>query len=492
LGVVINQASKNAISILIGTILGAVNTILILPKAFEGFEEGWGLLKVMTAYALIFSQFFHGGIPNTVIRYFPQLTIQTRPAFLRWAFTIPVLGSIIFLLLFLLLGNDTLRLVQEGDAALLQPHRWELIILTISLIVFYALNGYLSAVLKTTVYQFLNETFLKAWFMLVALLFWFDMCSFETLLFLYVGGYVLASVILLIHSLQTGLSFSRGEFPLQKKELYNYSFYSILDRGAAILVNNLDIIMVGMLIGLNEVAYYTLAFYIGSVSLLPQKSLLSIANPITSKAIAEKNHAALLDIYRQSSQVQLLFGGYIFVSIWVCINEILHLLPNQYQEGMWVVFFIGMAKMFYMATGVSGGILVYSQHYRLNFRLNLILIFLTIGTNYLFISPTVFDMGITGAALATALSFMLYNSMKVYYVRKYFKITPFTSTYYITILWLVTMSALFYWQPFPNSPFIAIILKGMLTTIMTFGVAYYFKLAPEAFGMLARMKTRNK
>ena len=82
--------------------------------------------------------------------------------------------------------------------------------------------------------------------------------------------------------------------------------------------------------------------------------------------------------------------------------------------------------------------------------------------------------------------------MKVYYVRKYFKITPFTSTYYITILWLVTMSALFYWQPFPNSPFIAIILKGMLTTIMTFGVAYYFKLAPEAFGMLARMKTQNK
>lgn len=486
LGVVINQASKNAISILIGTILGAVNTILILPKAFEGFEEGWGLLKVMTAYALIFSQFFHGGIPNTVIRYFPQLSTESRPAFLRWAFTIPILGSLIFVLLFYILGNETLRLVQEGDAAMLQPHRWELIVLTVSLIVFYALNGYLSAVLKTTVYQFLNETFLKAWFMLVALLYWFDLCSFETLLLVYVGGYVFASTVLLIHALRSGLSVSRGVFPLEKKELYSYSFYSILDRGAAILVNNLDIIMVGMLIGLNEVAYYTLAFYIGSVSLLPQKSLLSIANPLTSKAIAENNRQALHDIYRQSSQVQLLFGGFIFVSIWVSINEILQMLPSQYQEGMWVVFYIGLAKMFYMATGVSGGILVYSEHYRLNFRLNLILIFLTIGTNVLFISPSLFDMGITGAALATALSFMLYNSMKVYYIRKYFKITPFTSTYYITVFWLMAMGGLFYWRPFSDTPFIAILIKGMLTTVLTFAVSYYFKLAPEAFGMLAR------
>lgn len=490
MGVVINQASKNAISILIGTILGAVNTIIILPKAFEGFEEGWGLLKVMTAYALIFSQFFHGGIPNTVIRYFPQLAITNRSSFLRWAYTIPLIGSVVFVVLFLLLGEDGLRLVQEHDATLLSSHQWELIVLTVSLIAFYALNGYLSAVLKTTVYQFLNETYLKAWFMVVAIMYWFEWCSFETLLLIYVGGYVLASIILLFHAIQSGLSFSRGDFPLERKELYSYSFYSILDRGSAILVNNLDIIMVGMLIGLDEVAYYTLAFYIGSVSLLPQKSLLSIANPITSKAIAEKNDQALLAIYRQSSQVQLLFGGFIFVSIWVCITEVLQLLPSQYQEGMWVVFYIGIAKMFYMATGVSGGILVYSQHYRLNFRLNLSLIVLTIFTNYLFISPTIFDMGITGAALATAISFMLYNSFKVYYIRRYFQITPFTASYYYTIVWLILVSGLFFWHPLPEMPMFAILVKGTIISLATAGVSYYFNLAPEAFELLSRFRRR--
>ena len=34
------------VSIILGTLFGAVNTILVLPRAFEGFEEGWGLIKV--------------------------------------------------------------------------------------------------------------------------------------------------------------------------------------------------------------------------------------------------------------------------------------------------------------------------------------------------------------------------------------------------------------------------------------------------------------
>ncbi|MFM1931289.1 MAG: hypothetical protein RL226_592, partial [Bacteroidota bacterium] len=342
LGVVINQASKNAISILLGTIIGAVNTIVILPKAFEGFEEGWGLLKVLTAYALIFSQFFHAGIPNAIIRYFPKLTPEQRPAFLGWSYAIVAAGSFVFTLSFWLLGPQFLSFVAADDASMLSGHEVELIILSLSLIVFYALNGYLSAVLKTTFYQFLNETFLKAWFLLVAVGFWFNFIDFQAVLQIYVGGYVLASVLLLVYSLRAGLTFERGYFALPKRELYRYSLYSILDRGSALIVNNLDIIMVGLLIGLEDVAFYTLAFYIGAVAMLPQKSILSIANPIVSKAIAENDRPALLSIYKQSSAMQLLIGGFIFVSIWISIDEVLALLPERYEAGKWVVLYIGI------------------------------------------------------------------------------------------------------------------------------------------------------
>jgi hypothetical protein len=45
LGLIASQAYKNTLSISIGIISGAVNTIVVLPNAFENSPENWGLLK---------------------------------------------------------------------------------------------------------------------------------------------------------------------------------------------------------------------------------------------------------------------------------------------------------------------------------------------------------------------------------------------------------------------------------------------------------------
>jgi O-antigen/teichoic acid export membrane protein len=462
LGIVARQAGLNAISIVLGTITGAINTLLILPKAFEGFEEGWGLIKVLTAYAMIFSQFMHGGIPNAIVRYFPRLQGDARPRFLTLLFLIPLLSSLLFLLILLLAGTAPLNLVNPDDARMLESRSGELFVLTAALTFFFSLNGYLSAVLKTTVFQFLNETFLKTWYLGIAAAYLFNWLSFDQLLIAYVGGYVLATLILLVHALKSGFIARWGNTPLglPTRELVVFSVYSILDRGASILVQNLDIIMIGLLASLEDVAFYTLAFYIGSVAMIPQKSLLSIANPLASTAIASNDKAALRSIYQSSSLIQTLIGGIIFATIWVSIDEIMLLLPDKFSGGKWVVFYIGLSKLIQMATGVSGGILLYSQLFKLNFRLNLSLIVLTIATNYFFMHPDFLNMGITGAALATAIAFLINNLFKVYHIHRHFAITPYTRALGLSIVLVLLASLGYFWHPYPNEPLKALLVKS--------------------------------
>lgn len=483
MGIIQKQATRNAVSIFLATIVGAVNTIVVLPAAFADYEEGWGLIKVIVAYALIFSQFVHAGIPNALIRFLPQTNETDRSVFLSRMLLVPVMGTLVFLLLLTLFGELGLGLVNAEERALLTGRIPELFVLTAALTFFHVFGGYLGALLKSTLYQFLSETFLKTWYLLVVLGFWFGWYEFNVLLWSYIAGYVIAMLIALGAAYGSGLRIQlKGRFPFRPSEVATYSFYAILDRGAAIIVSNLDIIMIGFLASLEEVAFYTLAFYIGSVTLLPQKSISAISLSVVSSAIAGQENDKLFSVYRKSSLMQLTLGGLIFSSIWVPIDEMMLLLPEQFSGGKWVVFYIGIAKLLQMAGGVSGGILVYSEHYRTNFYLNSSLIGITIVSNIIFIHPKILNMGISGAALATAISALIYTVMKVVFVKRYFNIHPIDKLLLRSTGLIVACSMLAYLPTIEAHPFLGLLVKGGATALV-------FTLFARLFGVLPDVRT---
>ena len=53
MGIIRDQSIKNSISFYIGMTIGAVNTILIYPNAFNDHPEHFGLIQILIAYALI-------------------------------------------------------------------------------------------------------------------------------------------------------------------------------------------------------------------------------------------------------------------------------------------------------------------------------------------------------------------------------------------------------------------------------------------------------
>ena len=78
MGIVAKQSARNSVALVTGLLLGAINTMYVLPKAFEGFEEGWGLLRILTAWGTILAQILALGSPSAILRFLPHASDDKR------------------------------------------------------------------------------------------------------------------------------------------------------------------------------------------------------------------------------------------------------------------------------------------------------------------------------------------------------------------------------------------------------------------------------
>ena len=74
--------------------------------------------------------------------------------------------------------------------------------------------------------------------------------------------------------------------------------------------------------------------------------------------------------------------------------------------------------------------------------------------------------GINGSAFATFLAISIYNTIKIYFVKKKFNMMPFTiDTGKVCVLIIVSIVLFYFWE-FPFHPIINIALKTMLVTLL--------------------------
>lgn len=485
MGIIAKQATRNLGFIGIGFLLGATNTLIVLPNAFEDFSEGWGVLRLIIAAFMILSQIFSFGATNIIIKFFNAYG-ENKGRLLRFALFTSLAGIAGLTALIYLVGESMSHFFFPEEGHLLVPHLGLVALISAAYIIFLMFQGYVNAILKSTFHQFLNETFLKGYYLGIAALFLFGFLSFDQLLVAFAIGYILAAIILAVYSVTQGFTLSGSGGNIDRKELLIYGGYSVLDKGAQTIVNHLDVVMIAMLVTVEDVGFYALAAYIGTVTQMPQRAIQVIASPLVSKALAEDDQGSLRSVYIKSCRDQLILGGLIFVAVWVSIDELLGMMPGKFGSGKWVVFLIGLSKLCYMASGVSGGIIIYSKYFRTNLWLNLSLIVLTIATNYFFMSPDYLNMGFEGAALATAITFFIYNLSKLIYIRGKFGINPITKTFGIIAV-LIAATSMIHMLTIDVSAWLSIPLKSASAMALLGGVIYFLKLSPDINAQLQRI-----
>jgi len=483
MGIVRNQSIKNSISFYIGMAIGAINTVIIYPNAFNDHPEYFGLIQILIAYAIVVSTFTTLGIPKTFVRFFPAIKEKGQLYFL--SLIIPLLGFVFALLLYFLFKEQIFELL---NASPLLRDNFFYIILLVFFIGFYdVLTAISRSFLSAATPIFINEVFLKVYSMLVLLLHWFGYLDFTTFLKAYLFGYFLKFTILFLIQWKNdrfSLVFSVNDLKL--KEILSFGLFVFVGGASVMIVTRVDMMMIGSMLDLEQVAFYTVAFFIGNAIKVPGKSIGAISIPLVAKAWEKQDYKQLQTLYAKSSINQLIIGGVLFLCIWLNIDDIFSLLPTKFQGGKWVVFYIAIAQLFGMANGINGAIIVNSKYYRYDLYTNVILVFVTIVTNYLLIP----EYGIDGAAMATAISVLLFNLIRLILIKVKMNMHPFSLQTIKTILLLFVMFFALIFLPNSSYAFVDIIWKSIVVVILFISAVMYFNLSEDITAIVKELKAK--
>ncbi len=466
-GLIAGQSSRNALLIFVGIGIGFILTVFIYPNVLS--PDQYGLTRVLVAASVIGAQFAHLGVRNTVIRYFPlfKRVGGKDHGLLGLALLVPFVGFLMFLLAFFLF-RDTIIQVYESQSPLFTDYLLLLVPLTLFILYFEVFNSYLRSLNDSVTGTIINDVVQRVMILLILVLFFFGVISFDLFILLFVMSYGV-QVLLMVTKL-----YGMGEFRLKinpllirkrlLKGMGSYGLFTLLGGLSSVIVWNIDVIMLGSLTGLEQTAVYAIAFYIGSVITVPQRAIDKIAAPVVSRLFKEKDFDGVDSVYRKSCLNQLLAALVIFGLIWVNIDAFFHLLPDVYAGGKWVVFFIGIGKIFDMMTGLNGTIIKISKHYKFDLYTTLFLVLLTITTNLILIPI----YGIIGAALATMISILIYNVVKYVFLWMKFGMQPISTSF----LWLIVLavSVIYLIGLIPSAGF----LPDLAIRTLSFAVLFIF------------------
>jgi O-antigen/teichoic acid export membrane protein len=126
--------------------------------------------------------------------------------------------------------------------------------------------------------------------------------------------------------------------------------------------------------GIIDAGIYSLAAYVANLIQVPQRSMIAITIPILSQAWKDKNLPEIDRIYKRTSINLLLMGLFIFGGIWLSIEDAFTVLNVQkdYEAGLMVIFFLGIARIIDAGTGVNAQIIGTSTQWRFEFLTGII------------------------------------------------------------------------------------------------------------------------
>lgn len=277
-----------------------------------------------------------------------------------------------------------------------------------------------------TVFSQLLREVLKRVFVLVAFaLLFFRIADFSGFMPVWLIANILPTLILFWYisrmesfSLAPNFSFLKKEKQLSRNLLHISSF-TLLVGTAPYIIGMIDKFMINQVYGLSAAGVYAITMYFGTFIAMPIRSLNAISLPVVAEAWKDNDLNTIDKLYHKSCINQLIIAVLLFVGIWANTHNIFTYLPS-FEDGKYVIFYIGLMSVVEMGTGINGTIIATSKYYRYDGISHLLLVGFTIITNLIFIPL----YGIVGAAMSTALTKIIFNLFRFGFIWKKFGMQP--------------------------------------------------------------------
>ncbi len=490
MGIIIKQSIKGAIWSYLGVAIGFVTTAYIYPNYLT--PEIVGLFALLLAWSNLFASFSALGFHGVTARLFPRFRDKEKGhnGFVFIAFMVMLTGFILFLITFWLIRPWLVESNLE-KSALFAEYVNLLIPLTFLALLFALLDNLNKMLYDAVLGALLTEFVQRVLILLILLLYVIGWLSPHSLILAYAGAISLKGAFLFLYLLfRKELSFKpQLSFVDQslKREMVSVAIYSVLAGVSGSIVFQIDKIIINQVMGLSATGVYTIAFYFGTLVVIPSRTLLRISGTLIADAFKKDDLATIAAIYHKSCINQFIIAAFLFGGIWINIDNILEILGPDYADGKWVVFFIGLGYVIDMATGTNGHVISFSKYYRMALWLLLMLVVLMIILMLLFVPV----WGISGAAAAIALAFLFNNFMKFFYVKIKFGMQPFTSKFLHVIVVFVLSWGVSLLIPQLNL-FPDILLRSAAFSVAYLFLTFFLKISEDIEGVVNRFLKRIK
>lgn len=473
MGIVLNQSFKNTISTYLGFGIGAINTLFLYTNFLT--DQYYGLVAFLLSAANIMMPFMAFGVHNTIIKFYS--TFKTKGSsnrFLTW---------MLFLPLFLVLPTglvgyfayDAIGLLLSKENEIVANYIWHIFILAIAMAYFEIFFAWSKVQMQTVFGNVMKEVFHRVCIMLLLCSVYLQWLAVDEFIIGVVITYALRMLFMMLYAFSVRLPVLKFSKLDNSVSILKYAGLIIIAGSVSMLILDIDKFMIGRVLKIEEVAYYSVAIFIATVIAVPQRAMHQIMMPLTAKFLNEKDIEALEDLYKRSSLNLLVVSGFIFLLIVLNIHELYTILPEAYTGGIFVVFIISLAKLFDNSLGNNNAILFNSDYYRMVLVFGVLLAIMAITLNVVFIPI----YGIEGSAFATFMAVAIYNCIKLVFVKLKFKMQPFNIASFKTVLLIMVLFLLYYFWDFSFHPIINIMLKSILIALLYFFSIYKLKISED-------------
>lgn len=480
MGIVTSQSFKNTITTYLGFAIGALNTLYLY--VFFISDMHYGLISFMLSTATIMMPLMAFGVHNTMVKFYSTFkTKNSLNSFLTLMLFLP-LALIIPTGLIGVIAYDNIANFLAQKNPIIADYVWYIYVAAIVMAYFEVFFAWTKTQMQTVFGNFLKEVFHRLGIMLLLFGVYFEWLTVDAFIIGVIAVYALRMLIMMFYAFSVRLPVFKFHRIDRLSAILKYTVLIIIAGSIATVILDVDSFMLGMYISIEKVAYYGVAIYIATVIVVPSRSMQQILQPLTAKYLNEKNKVALEDLYVRSSQTLFIIGGLIFLLIVLNINSLYETIPAQFSGGLIVVFLVSLAKLYDCLMGCNNVILFNSDYYRVVLLFGVILTILTVVLNMLFIPK----FGINGAAFATFMAVTVYNSIKIYFVKRKFNMMPFNSDTGKVLALLIVMVAVFYFWEFPFHPLVNIGLKSVVITVLYVAIVFKMNVSDDISGLIRK------
>lgn len=478
MGIIIRQSLKGSIWSYLGLIIGYINVGIIMPQFFR--TDQIGLVQLFAALTIIFANFSTLGFVSVINKMFPifRNKKENHNGFLFIALFTGLTGFLLSLIVFFVLKPQIVE-SNIDKSPLLNEYIIFLVPLIFFKIIYQLLNNYNIVLYDAVTGTFWSEFIHRAINLFLTILFALEILVFRQFFFGYIISISLPVIPLIFVLIKRGEFNLRPNFGFLKRpliiEMITVSAFGLLMGLSGVLTNNIDKLLISRFLTLDLVGIFSICALFATVINIPSLATTKISTGIIAQSWENNNKKHIQEIFQKASLNQTIIGTFIFLGILINLDNIFAILPNDYQQGKWVLIFYSIGTLIRVSATTSGAIIATSKYYKtLAFFIGSQIIY-TIVFHFIFIPI----YGITGAAISVMLTYLVRTLFLVGFIQ--IKLNMFC--YQIKHVWVLIIAAIafgtVYLTPSLNNLILNILFKSVIAIVVYVALIIYFNVSSE-------------